>query len=164
MEEYARSLEKLEIRKGSFDNKFIDVEMKMYRKYIGMLTWIASNTRLDLSVNVIDSAKFQKNATLRNLKNINRIQDKVTERENKVVFGRVTDKEKMYVISESEASYRQKELSVAGKMILIRNDENRRVAPIYQKSGVIQKVCTSPKAAETRGVMNIVDDVTNVAK
>ena len=67
------SLEKLEIRKGSFDNKFIDVKMKMYRKYRGMLTWLASNTRLDLSVNVIDSAKFQKNATLRNLKNINRI-------------------------------------------------------------------------------------------
>ena len=73
MEEYARGLENLEIRKGSFDNKLTDVEIKMYRKYIGMLTWFASNTRLDLSVNVIDSAKFQKNATLRNLKNINRI-------------------------------------------------------------------------------------------
>ena len=121
MEEYARSLEKLEIRKGSFDNKFIDVKMKMYRKYRGMLTWLASNTRLDLSVNVIDSAKFQKNAIWKNLKNIIRILDKVTERENKVVFGRVADKENMHVICVNDASYHQKELSVAGKMILIRN-------------------------------------------
>ena len=42
----------------------------------------------------------------------------MTERENKVVFGRVADKEKMYGVSE--ASYHQKELSVSGKMILIR--------------------------------------------
>ena len=131
MEEYARSLEKLEIRKGSFDNKFIDVKMKMYRKYRGMLTWLASNTRLDLSVNVIDSAKFQKNAIWKNLKNIIRILDKVTEREYKIVFGRVADKENMYVIGVSNASYHQKESSVAGKIILIRNDENRGVASIY---------------------------------
>ena len=131
MEEYARSLEKLEIRKGSFDNKFIDVKMKMYRKYRGMLTWLASNTRLDLSVNVIDSAKFQKNAIWKNLKNIIRILDKVTERENKVVFGRVADKENIFVISVSDGSYHQNEFSVTGKMILIRNYENRRVVLIY---------------------------------
>ena len=53
----------------------------------------------------------------------------MTERENKVVFGRVANKKKMYGVSE--ASYHQKELSVSGKMILIRNDENRRVASIY---------------------------------
>ena len=131
MEEYAMSLEKLEIRKGSFDNKFIDVKMKMYRKYRGMLTWLASNTRLDLSVNVIDSAKFQKNAIWKNLKNIIRILDKVTERENKVVFGRVADKENIFVISVSDGSYHQNEFSVTGKMILIRNYENRRVVLIY---------------------------------
>ena len=131
MEEYASSLERLEIRKGSFDNKVTDVEINMYRKFIGMLTLLASNTRLDLSVNVIDSAKFQKNAILKNLKNIIRILDKVTEREYKVVFGRVADKENMYVIGVSDGSYHQKEFSVAGKMTLIRNDEIRRVAPIY---------------------------------
>ena len=115
MEEYASSLERLEIRKGSFDNKVTDVEINMYRKFIGMKTLLASNTRLDLSVNVIDSAKFHKNAILKNLKNIIRILDKVTERENKVVFGRVADKEKMYGVSE--ASYHLKELSVSGKII-----------------------------------------------
>ena len=81
MEEYASSLERLEIRKGSFDNKLTDVEIKMYSKYIGMLTWITSNTRLDFSVYVIDSEKLQKYTSLKNLKNIIRILDKVTERE-----------------------------------------------------------------------------------
>ena len=45
------------------------------------------------------------------------------ERENKVVFGRVANKEKMYVIGVSDASCHQKELSVAGKMILMRRGE-----------------------------------------
>ena len=82
-------------------------------------------------MNVIDSAKFQKNAILKNLKNIIRILDKVTERENKVVFGRVADKENIFVISVSDGSYHQNEFSVTGKMILIRNYENRRVVLIY---------------------------------
>ena len=82
-------------------------------------------------MNKIDSAKFQKNAILKNLKNIIRILDKVTEREYKIVFGRVADKENMYVIGVSDGSYHQNEFSVTGKMILIRNYENRRVVLIY---------------------------------
>ena len=47
---------------------------------------------------------------------------------------------------------------------MIENTEEKRVAPIFWKSGVIRKVCTSPKAAETRGIMKIVDDASNVAE
>ena len=39
--------------------------------------------------------------------------------------------------------------------------ENNKVFPIYWESGVMRKVCTSPKAAETRGVMELVDDGVN---
>ena len=131
MEYYAKSLEKIEIRKGMPDDPLTEVEMKVFKNCLGKLSWLASNTRLDLSVNVVDSAKFQKNAILKNLKNINGIFDKVTRRENKVVFGRVANKENMYVIGVSNASYHKKESPVAGKMILIRNYENRRVASIY---------------------------------
>ena len=49
-------------------------------------------------------------------------------------------------------------------MILIGNVNDKRVVPIFWMSGVIQKVCTSPKEAETRGVMKIVDDAMNVAE
>ena len=34
---------------------------------------------------------------------------------------------------------------------------------MYWKSGVVNRVCTSPKASETRGVMLVVDDAKNVA-
>ena len=37
-------------------------------------------------------------------------------------------------------------------------------SPMYWKSGVIRKICTSPKAAETWGVMKMVDDGVNMTK
>ena len=38
------------------------------------------------------------------------------------------------------------------------------VSPIYWKSGVIKRVCMSPKAAEARALMKMVDDATNQAR
>ena len=34
---------------------------------------------------------------------------------------------------------------------------------MYWKSGIVNRVCTLPKASETRGVMLVVDDAKNVA-
>ena len=61
----------------------------------------------------------------------------------------------------SDASYNQEELLVAREIIMMSNKENKNVSPIYWKSGVIRKVCTSLKAVETRGVMKVVDDEVN---
>ena len=46
---------------------------------------------------------------------------------------------------------------------MIGNVRNKRVAPVYWKSGVLNRVCISPKSSETRGVMLVVDDAKNVA-
>ena len=53
MEDYAKSLGKVEIRKGLSDDPLTEVEMKVYRKYVGKLSWLASNTRLDLAIHVL---------------------------------------------------------------------------------------------------------------
>ena len=51
MEDYAKSLEKIEIRKGMLDNSL--TEMKIFKKYVGMLSWLASNTRPNLAIYVL---------------------------------------------------------------------------------------------------------------
>ena len=48
-------------------------------------------------------------------------------------------------------------------MIVIGKVNNKKEVPIFWKCGVIPKVCTSPKAAEPRCVMKVVDDAMNVA-
>ena len=69
----------------------------------------------------------------------------------------------MCVIGISDASYHQQNPMIVGAMIIIGNVKNKRILPVYWKSGVVDRVCTSPKASETRGVMLVVDDAKNVA-
>ena len=63
--------------------------MKIFRKYVGKLSWLASNTRPDLAIYVLNSAKKQKNAVLKDLRDIDRIVEKIGDKEIKVVFERV---------------------------------------------------------------------------
>ena len=120
MEEYAKSLEKLEIIRGSSEEELTETELRIYKKYIGKLKWLVSNMRPDLAVYVIKSAKKQKKATLKELRNNNRILEEVVEEQNRAVFERVADKGKKCVISVSDVSYHQTELSVAGEMTMIK--------------------------------------------
>ena len=101
------------------DDPLTEVEMKVYRKYVGKLSWLASNTRADLAIHVLDSARKQKNAVLKDLKVINRIVEKIGEKESKVVFGRVARKQDMCVIGISDASYHQENPTIAGAMVMI---------------------------------------------
>ena len=63
-----------------------------------------------------------------------------------------------------DASYHQEERSVGGEIIMLGNKDTQDASPIYWKSGVIRKVCISPKAAETRSLVKIVDDSMSLAK
>ena len=98
MEDYAKSLEKIDIRKGMPDDPLTEVEMKIFRKYVGKLSWLASNTRLDLAIYVLNSARKQKNAALKDLRYINKIVEKIGDKESKVAFGRVAGKQDMCLI------------------------------------------------------------------
>ena len=39
-----------------------------------------------------------------------------------------------------------------------------KAAPIYWRSGVIRKVCVSPKAAETRSLLRLMDNGVHMAE
>ena len=89
---------------------------------------------------------------------MNRILNRVREKESKVVFWKIGKKEDLCVSGVSDASYHMSENAVSGEIILLGNKKNTAAAPIYWKAGVIRKVCLSPKAAETRSLMKVVDD------
>ena len=82
----------------------------------------------------------RKKATLKDLREINRILKKVDLKENKVHFGRVAEKGNLFVIGVSDASYNQKDQSVAVEILMIGNKEEKMVLLIFWKSGVIRKV------------------------
>ena len=89
---------------------------------------------------------------------------KVREKESKVFFSRLGKIEDLCVMGVSDASYHHDDRSVAGEMIMLGDRRTGRAAPIYWRSGVIRKVCVSPKAAETRALLRMMDDSVHMAK
>ena len=65
---------------------------------------------------------------------------KVQENESKVMFKKIGEKEDLCITSVTDASYKNDDRSVAGEIIMLGNDNNMDVSPIYWKSGVIKKV------------------------
>ena len=61
---------------------------------------------------------------LKDLRYINRIVEKIGEKESKVVFGKVARKQDMCVIGISDASYYQENPTIAAAMIMIGNVKN----------------------------------------
>ena len=144
MNDYANSLEKINIRDGKPDEILTKEEMKIFRKYVGKLSWLAANTRPDLAVYVMDLARRQK-AVLKDLRDVNRILKKVEEKDNKVMFGKVSRKEYLCVIGVRDTSYNQEDHSVAGGLILLGSRTTKIASPMYWKSEEIRKIYTSPK-------------------
>jgi hypothetical protein len=69
MEEYASSIEKIvDIRKVKGYEELTRIEMKVYRKFVGKISWLAANTRPDLSVMALLMLKKNSGATIRDLK------------------------------------------------------------------------------------------------
>lgn len=134
------------------------------RKYIGKFNWLAANIRPDISIYALNLAKKQKKATLKDLRAVNRVLKRVQEKEIKVVFKIIGKKEDLCVVGVCDASYHYDNRWVAGEIIMLGNKNDERAAPIYWKSRVIRKVCTSPKAAETRALMRLIDDGTTLVR
>ena len=55
-------------------------------------------------------------------------------------------------------------ITVGREMIMLGNKKTENASPIYWKSGVIRKVCMSPKVAQTRTLMRLIDDGTSLAR
>merc|ERR1712115_7961 len=96
MEDYADSINEIkEIRKDNRTEKITKAELKEYRKYTGKLSWLAQGTRPELSYSALDLAKKNNTATISDLRNINRIVEKVKKEENKIIYRKIGDRENL---------------------------------------------------------------------
>ena len=103
MEDYAKSLEEIQIRDAKADETLTRDELKVLRKFVGKLNWLAANTRPDLAIYALELAKRQKKATIKDLREINRVLKKVKEKESKVLFTKIGEKDELSVIGVSDA-------------------------------------------------------------
>merc|ERR1712240_387744 len=107
MEDYANLMEEIkEISKADRGEKLTKAELKEYRQYAGKMLWLSQGTRPDLSYSALMLAKKNNSATISDLRNANKIVEMVRKEENKVVYGRVGDKENLQIIGVVDASYK----------------------------------------------------------
>merc|ERR1712098_242603 len=133
-EYYADSVEEIkEIRKADRTEKLTKAELKEYRKYAGRISWLSQGTRPDLSYSALMLAKKNNSATIADMRNVYKIVGKIKKKENKVVYGRVGDKENMQVIGMVDASYKSDEKSIGGMLIVVTNENMTRASPIMWK-------------------------------
>ena len=76
-------------------------------------------------------AKKQKKATLKDLKEVNISLKKVQEKESKVMFKKIGDKDDLCITGVTDASYKNDDRSVVGEIIMLGNEKKMDVSPFY---------------------------------
>ncbi|XP_068237035.1 uncharacterized protein [Palaemon carinicauda] len=159
MEDYANSIEEIpEIHKAKLDDPLTKQENKVYRKYAGKISWLAANTRPDLSITALLMSMKNNEAKIRDLKRVNQVVKRIHSKPNKVVFSRVGNKTDLVIFGLGDASYLTDDKSIGGNLILLGSKNMYDAVPIFWKSKTMRKVCHSAKAAETRNLSKLVDD------
>ena len=123
--------------------------MKLYRKVTGKIAWLANSTRPDLCYQALQMSKKNQGATVSDLIDINQVLKQVHEKESKIKYRHLGDKDDLVVIGLGDASYKQDDKAIGGVILLLANSSLTKASPIYWKSKQIERVCYSSKDEET---------------
>ena len=129
----------------------------------GKLSWLANNTRPELSFITLRMSKKNTSAKIADLWDIERILKKVTERESFIQFSRIGQRDDLIVMGIGDASFKLDDKAIGGVMLFLSNSEMTKALPIYWKLKQIERVCHSSKDAETLNMSHMVDDATYAA-
>ena len=165
MDDYVDSLESdIVVRKGQRDESLTKLELKLYRKMTGKISWIAENVRPDLSFTALSMSKKSNSATLADLKSLNNIIEKVKEKPAKVFFSKIGKKDQIQIVGIGDASYRCDDKSVGGNLVLLGDKLQHKSSPIFWKSKQISRTAHSAKDAETLNMLRLMDDSVSLAR
>ena len=77
---------------------------KEYRKYTRKISWLSQGTRIDLCYSALQLAKKNNSATIADLRNVNKVVEKIKKEDNKIVYTKVGEREKLQLIGIVDAS------------------------------------------------------------
>ena len=108
-------------------------------------------------------SKNSQEATISDLRDVNRILAKVRERESKVKYEHIGEKDDLMVVGIGDASLKSGDKAVGGVMLFLTNSAMTRASPIYWKAKQIERVCHSSKDAETLNLLTLEEDSVHAA-
>ena len=86
------------------------------------------------------------------------------EEENKVVYGKLGEREELQVVGIVDASFKPAEKAIAGMIIVLTNKDMTKASPLMWKAKQIDGVCLSSKDAETVAMLKIIDELVYMSK
>ena len=123
----------------------------------GKVAWLANSKRPDLRYQALQMSKKNQEATISDLRDVNRILKHVHSKESKIKYGHIGNKDVVF-IGLGDASYKQDDKAIGGFILLLANSLFTKASPIFWKSKQIERVCHSSKDAETLNLIKMVDD------
>ena len=124
MEDYVNSIEDVvNVRNADRDEELTGLEMKEYRKVTGKVSWLANSTRPDLCYTALAMSKNNEGATIANLQDISRVLKKVRERESKIKYTKIADKEDLVIVGIGDASFKSDDKAVGGGSLFMANSK-----------------------------------------
>ena len=93
--------------------------MKEYRKMTGKISWLVNSTRQDLSYTALNKSKKNNSAKISDFRDINRILKKVRERDSKIIFKKIGDREDLMMVGIGDPSFKYEEKAVGGDFLFM---------------------------------------------
>ena len=146
---YIESLEEIETdSKRKNEEELNCKEKRMLRGAVGQLNWIAFQTRPDMAFDACNAAVSLKNATIKDIKSINKSIRKAKAKESNIKFNNIGNLKQGEIICFTDASFRnlKGEGSQGGHIIFLKGNEN--FSPITWQSKKIKRIVKSTLAAE----------------
>ena len=157
MEDYAESIEEIkETRKEKKTEMLMKIENKLYRKYVGKISWLAENCRPDLAVTALKMARKSGKATVGDLLNVNSVVKRIKQKKNEVKFTKIGRKEDLVVTGVGDDSKPLLDSIASTKQV-----ETKMMRPVitYMKEKLMDKSVKSFDWLETKKM--VADVLTN---
>ena len=140
MNEYAKTIEEIPIRKGKRKEFCKRIELLAVKKVCGQVIWLANTNRPDLAYNAMKLAMYTKETKLEDLKFVNDTVRKVRERESIMIFEKIGKLEDLIVYGFSDASFKFGEKAVGGLYVMLGEKNSDRVLSLNWKSKLMKSL------------------------
>ena len=136
-------------------------------KYTEVLWENWHGLRPDMANDTLDLAGYGKNATVKNLRLLEKVVKKAKKTSVEVKYSRIGSLDNLKILAISDGGLNRREdrtQSIMGEIIFLSSLDDKKVSPLLWKSKSIRQVCKSAKTAETRSCEKTLEDAVYLAR